>query len=235
MKTEFEYAENCASVLEKEGVAHYFETSEAGQSKLRIPSWEMEDGDLSSRAIYEFIHTKLAGQSGKGFALRAPIGDAVQIYTYDPFPAEEGLALTTDHILIWGYGPSIDAFEWGDVEYGDDRVWEDGPDPAWEMRHLTQRIGFLSCMLNYEIIDLPPVPPLTRQELIDDLEAGCEPFHFTTKKPNERLLGSLNEEGQLVLNKKSDNSDTILTDEHFDSLGRLVFEDEVVMHRTWPC
>lgn len=238
MNTELQLAKKCIAALAVEGVDAHMEFNDGGSLRLRVPAWEAEDTDLCRLTVFEFIHRKLGGQRSKGFVTKTPISGIVEVYTYDPCCFEAGKPVSASDMLAWGYGASVDEFDWTAVVEPDGGAWEDGYDSHHEMGHLTQRLGFLSCLLNYEIVDLPAVKPLTRLELQDEILSGANSglayIYCRSDKKDERLILALNQQDQLVLNKRSDNSDTLITDNHFDEHGRLVFEGAVILHRTWP-
>lgn len=233
MTTELELAKACITSLAAERIEAHLTYDEAGTPRLCIPTWEADDGDLCWRKVFAFIHQKLGGNPRNGMVTKTPISGIVEVWTYDPCVAEDGNAVGALDLLYWGYGKSVDEFNWEAVAQPDERAWEDGYDAHPELSHVSQRVGFLSTLLNSEIVELPPVPPLTRQDLLEALDnAGPAGLYCNTRKRSEILQMVLNASGKLVVRKRSDGSETPVTDEHFDQHGRVVFEGEVILHRT---
>lgn len=235
MKTELELAHDCISLLAAEGIDAHIERAQGDNFRLRVPKWEAEDGDLKWRSVFEFIHHKLGGNPRHGLVAKTPATDFIEIYTYDPLTAESGHPVTITDLMHWGYGKSVDEFDWEDAVWPDDANWEDGYDAHVSLRHISQRVGFVSTLLNSEIVELPLVKPITPQELLEALSDGTFPdgIRCDTKDRAERLVIRLNAERQLVVCKRSDRSETVMGDDHFDHHGRVVFEGEVLLHRTW--
>lgn len=232
MKTELELVQNCIALLAAEGVEAQIIDSEIKNYCIRIPAWETPDSKLCWRTVFQFIHKKLGGNSRNGLVAKTPITGFVEVYTYDPRNAEDGLEVTADDILHWGYGKSVDEFNWENVETISDNGWEDGFGAHIELSHVTLRVGFLSTLLNCEVVELPLVKPLTPQDLLHALNfESPSGIYGNSKKHSEILLITLSSEGQLVVYKRSDKSETPVGDEHFDKHGRMVFEGEVIKHR----
>lgn len=232
MKTELELAKDCITLLAAEGVDAHLEHGEGDSFRLRVPAWEAEDTDLNWRIIFDFIHRKLGGNPRNGLVAKTPNTDFIEIYTYDPQNAEDGLPLTSTDLMHWGYGKSVDEFDWEDAGWPDDNAWEDGYDAHVALRGMSQRVGFLSTLLNSETVELPLVKPITPQELLDRLNGGSSGIYCDNKNRAEQLEIRLNADDKLVVWKRSDGSETLMGDEHFDHHGRVVFEGDVLIHRT---
>lgn len=232
MTTELELAKTCIASLASEGVEAHLTYDDAGNARLRVPAWEAVDGDLCWRTVFAYIHRKLGGDPRNGLVLKTPNSSVVEVFTYDPRTTEDGLPVCADDLLHWGYGKSVDEFDWEEVRQPDENVWEDGYDAHADLAHVSQRVGFLSTLLNNEIVELPAVEPLTRQDLLDAIHNWPSGIFCNSRKPSELLTMLVSAEGQLVVRKKSDGSLTPITDDDFDKHGRVVFEGEVILHRT---
>lgn len=238
MKSANEVVESLIAKLAAEGIeafATVVDTDDIteGEPTIRVPVWENDKGDLSRNAVYGFIHTKLQGERRKGFQCKLPAtGDNFDLYCYDP---DEDGELKHHHLMTWNTGEPFDRFDWTGVVMGDDVAWYDG----WEMYdcdELVQRVAFLASLLDCEIVDLPPVRPLSRQELSDKLKALLAmpyPDHISCCSSNPNSLSALrfDQDGNLVIWQQFDDSLTMVKDEHFDEKGRLVIDGHVFLTR----
>lgn len=240
MKTEQEFIDFCLARLAAEGIEAFpeMEKDEDGDDcgiRVRVPAWERDniERSLCKNAVYDFLHAKLDGQHTKGLLVSSPGLNNVEIYCYYPPHAEAGKTLDKWDIQIWAVGAAPDKFDWAEIIEGDDAAWWDGWETPNRLFFISQRLGNLATFLNYQLIDLPPVPPLSRQELVSLLQkraASDSIFcHSGDIQDSWRLL--LDADRALVLHKQKCGSTTPILDEHFDSMGRLVVDGVVVLHR----
>lgn len=205
---------------------------------LSVPAWEGTDGYLSRKAVYQFIHTKLAGQAGKGFLAAVPGIDTCDVYAYDPTAIDEGRTLNCWDVNVscFRIGESIlDNFQWDEMVGGDDTAWWEGWDMPGPLDYLTKRVANLYHLANYQIVDLPTVKPLSVQELIGILKKRGAGGSLFCHGPdyNDRWGLRLIGDDSLVLHKQSDNSLTPITQDNIDAKGRLVLDGQLLMHRCW--
>jgi len=205
---------------------------------LSVPAWEMPDGYLCRKAVYEFIHSKLSGQAGKGFMTTLTGINYCDVYAYDPAVIDAGKVLdcwdVTVGVISIG-GSNLEHFSWEEMVEGDDSAWWEGWDIPSELDFLPKRLANLYLLTNYQIVDLPPVEPLSEQELIGILKkrgAGASLFCHGPDY-NDRWSLRLNGDDSLVLHKQSDDSLTPITQDNIDAKGRLVLESQILMHRCW--
>jgi len=233
-KTELELMQEVIDKLAAEGVEAFIEPRSSDDDEhhevvLRVPAWEAND-QLSRKAVYEFIHTKLASNPAKGFVANGK--DYRDIYCYDPSVADEGKELDCWDLMVWTGGDTT-PFDYRELVIGDDSAWDDGWEVSFEGSK-NQRLANLWLVVHYEIIDLPAVPALSEPMLIELLQLrgmGAELFCFGPDL-NDRWHLRLSD-GRLVLHKASDNSLTPITQDNFDDKGRLVMDGKVLMHSTW--
>lgn len=240
MKTEQEFIDYCLTRLAAEGIEAFTEVErdEDGEEcgiRVRVPAWECnnEELTLSRKAIYEFIHAKLAGQPLKGFVASAPGPSFLDVYCYYPASVDDGKTLDRWDVMIWSVGATLDKFCWTELVEGDDSAWWDGWDTPSELFFVSKRLATLATVLTYQIVDLPPVEPLTRHELIERLKQlqPKEGIICLSEDMNDRWELRLSAEGELFLHKRKEGSMTPIHDEHFDENGRLVLDGFVIMHR----
>lgn len=239
MKDEQKFIDFCLSRLAAEGIEAFTEMElkdgEEVDLRIRVPAWECdnEEKTLCRDAIYAFIHSKLAGQPYKGFSAAAPGLAEVDVYAYHPTAIDAGETLSQLHLGVWGIGAKLELFEWTEMVEGDDSAWWDGWEFPGNLHFISQRLTNLAAVLNFTIVDLPAVSPLTRLELVDRLKAQGPLDSITCLSPdhNDQWCLRLNAEGELHLHKKIDGSSILIGDEHFDDKGRLVLDGFVTMHR----
>lgn len=240
MKTEQEFIDFCLARLSAEGIEAFteMEKDEDGEEcgvRVRVPQWENDDAErsLSFKAIYSFIHAKLDGNPSKSLQVSAPGLDFVEVYCYYPPHAEAGKTLNMWDIRIWSVEASLDKFDWTEIVEGDDTTsWWEGWDAPTQLYFVSQRHANLATFLNYQIIDTPPVPPLSRQELVNILKKRIQDS-ISCLSPNGMTIWPLRLTwaGELVLHKPDDESVTVIKNEHFDERGRLVVDGAVALHR----
>lgn len=245
-KSELEHCQEIIAKLAAEGIHAFVVTRESmgedfddnceSEFVLRVPAWENKDHCLSREAVYQFIHTKLAGRGGKGFLAAIPEIGYSDVYCYYPLALDTGKELNCWNVMVSCCGATLENFSWEEIVEGDDSAWWDGWDRPAKFERLPQRVATLAILLSYEIVDLPPVNPLTEQELIEELKkpayATSGLFCHSTDH-NERWSLRLSPAGTLVLHKAGDDSLTPITAENFDGKGGLVLGGHMLMHRCW--
>ncbi|MPQ71478.1 hypothetical protein [Pseudomonas sp. MWU12-2323] len=240
MKTEQELIDYCLARLAAEGIEAFTEMEldvdgEECGIRVRVPTWECnnEELTLSRKAIYDFIHAKLAGLPLKGFVASAPGLSFVDVYCYDQASVDEGKTLGRSDVMFWGVGAQLDKFCWAELVEGDDSAWWDGWEAPSELFFASNRLATLAAVLNCQVVDLPPVEPLTRLELIERLKhlQPHEGIICLSEDKNDRWELHRNTDGELFLHKRKEGSMTPIHDEHFDDKGRLVLDGFVIMHR----
>lgn len=202
---------------------------------LSVPAWELADGQLSRKAFYQFIHAKLASQPAKGLVATAPGVNYCDVYGYYPVAVEDGRVLDCWDVNVCTTGSGLEGFSWQEMVEGDDSAWWEGWDVPTELEYLPKRVANLYMLMNYEIVDLPPVPPLSEQELVETLKSkkhGDQLFCHGTDL-NDLWTLRLSNDGLLVLHKQSDGSLTPIDQSNIDSKGRLALDGQVLMHRCW--
>lgn len=243
MKTEQEFIDFCLARLAAEGIEAFqeMEKDENGEEcgmRVRVPLWENDDDErsLSFKAIYSFIHGKLEVQHAKGFQVTAPGLAPVEVYCYYPPHVESGKELDMWDIRIWNVEGTLDNFDWTEIIEGDEATsWWDGWDAPLELFFVSQRHANLATFLNYQIVDLPAVPPLSRQELVDILKKRGGPDYISCLSPDNMTVWPLRltRAGELLLHKPDHEAVTVIKDKHFDERGRMVVDGNVALHRCW--
>ncbi|WHS57623.1 MULTISPECIES: hypothetical protein [Pseudomonas] len=202
---------------------------------LSVPAWELADGQLCRKAFYGFIHAKLASRPTKGLVASVPGVNYCDVYGYSPVAVDDGRVLDCWDLNVLSTDSGVEGFSWQEMVEADDSAWWEGWDVPTELQHLPRRVANLYMLMNYEIVDLPPVQPLSEQELIEALKSGKHRdglfCHGTDL--NDRWTLRLSERESLVLHKLSDGSFTPIDQTHIDSKGRLVLDGQVLMHRCW--
>lgn len=246
VKSEQELTQEIIAKLAAEGVEAFVVTRESmgedfdngGESEfvLRVPAWEDKERCLSREAVYEFIHSKLASQGGKGFVAAMPEVDYSDVYCYYPLALDTGKELNCWNVMVSCCGATPENFSWEEIVEGDDAAWWDGWDTPHGLDHVAKRVAALAILLNYQIVDLAPIKPLTEQELIDELKKPANAInglYCNSTKCNDRWSMRLSPAGTLVLHKPSDDSLTPITAENFDGKGGVVLNGHMLMHRCW--
>jgi hypothetical protein len=202
---------------------------------LSVPAWEKGDGDLSREAVYEYIHSKLASQPGKGLITAIQGISDGDVYAYSPVAIDEDRALNWWDLNVCCTDTKLEKFSWEEMVDGDDTAWWDGWDTLPELGYLPRRVANLYLLANYQIVDMPPVEPLSEQELIEVLKkrGTGESLFCLSPDYNDRWSLRLNGARTLVLHKRSDNSLTPINQSNIDSKGRLVLDGQIMMHRCW--
>lgn len=248
-KTESEITQEVIAKLAAEGVHAFVVTYESMDEEfkadfaddsvdgtvLRVPAWETKYKGLCRNAVYQFIHSKLAGQGGKGFVASVPAVGYTDVYCYYPLAVSAGKELSFVDVMVNGCGSSLEHFSWDEIVEGDDSAWWDGWDAPTGLTHLPKRLATLSILLGYQIVDLPPIKPFTEQELIAELQKPhrSEGLFCHSKDHNERWSLRLSAAGTLELHKAGDGSKTPITAECCDGMGGLVLDGHMLMHRCW--
>lgn len=245
-KSAAQYAQEIIEKLAAVGVSAFIEKPQDGKDNadddfwegefiLRVPAWEAKDGSLSRSAVYEFIHSKLAGRGDAGYVVGLPGISYCDVYCYYPLSVESGEKLLSSDLQVWGAGSKLEQFDWSEAVEGDDSAWWNGWDLPTELEHLPKRVGTLALVLSYTIEPLPAPAPFTEQELIDKiktLKLGSGLFCHSTD-PNDRWTLRLSESGGLELHKAGDQSVTPITAANIDDKGRLVLGEHILKHRCW--
>lgn len=237
-KSEADVMQEIIAKLAAEGIEASIETRKDADDLpeiewLRVPSWENSEGGLCRKAVYAFLHSKLASQPGKGFVASSPLSTNVDVYCYYPPSVEqEGRELSCWDIMVWGVGAGLENFKWEELVEGDDSAWWDGWDMMPEFDYLDKRVANLWNLLNYQIIDMPAVPPLTHSELVGILKDSTTRDELFCHGPDYKDRWSLRlaENDQLVVHSALQNTVTPITEANFDK-GRVVLDGRVLMHR----
>ena len=242
MKTEQEFINFCLARLAAEGIEAFpeMEVDDDGDElgiRVRIPAWERDNAErtLCRRAVYDYFNSKLDGQHSKGLLVSAPGLSIVDVYCYYPPSAEAGKKLDKWDLRVWSVGAASEKFDWAELIEGDDAAWWDGWDAPSQLAFVSQRMANIATFLNYQIIDLPPVQPLTRQELVDRLQRPGYGDSIVCDSGNIKDIWRLrlNTYRDLVLHKQQCDSITPVLDHHFDKAGRLVIDGVVALHRCY--
>lgn len=204
-------------------------------SVLSIPAWEDKDGELSRKAFYEFIHSKLKDTPGKGFMAVSSASADCDLYLYNPKTVEDGCALDCWDLLVLSTDRTLSDFNWQEMVEGDDCAWCDGWDVTPALAYLPKRLANLHMLLNHEIVDIPALQPLSEQELIEMLMRQGEGSYLVCHNADhkDRWLLRLSSDKTLALHKQSTNVITPINQSHIDDKGRLVVDGEVLIHRLW--
>ncbi len=215
--------------LKKHGIECYMEIpeNEFRTPWLRVPPLEAKNCLLSRDAIYAFIHKQLAGDRRKGFACTDVQGRFLDLYCYNPDVE------TTEQsgILIWNAGaPDLECFDWTGLIEGDDSAWHDGWDVV-DQGDLSDRVAFLAGLLNFKIVDLPPVKPLTLEELGTLTSTARGPYLYGPDLNSAWVL-RVKESGELYIYKTGTGETVDVLPEHIDAKGRLVVDGHVLLTRS---
>jgi hypothetical protein len=242
-KSEIELTQEIIAKLAAEGVHAYVEVrtiDEDGdecepEDILRVPAWETDDQSLCRKAVYTFIHSKLAAAPGKGFAGMFPGLPYAEVYCYNPVALDAGKELGCWDVRVSGASDYLEDFAWENVVEGDDCAWCEGWDHPSEMDYVSRRVATLAILLNHSLVELPPIEPYTESELIAEIQKqqGIGWLYCVSGDHKDRWSLRLSATGSLVLHKQSDNSETPITAENFAGRRGLVLGSQTLMHRSW--
>lgn len=199
---------------------------------LRIPEWENENQELSRKAIYQWIFSKLKENPRKGFAAQMPgVPDTLNVYTIDPTKIDQGSELDCWDLLGW-VGDSLTSFNWEECREFEDSAWWEGWDTPDSFGFLSRRVGNLLVLLHYELVDLPPVPAFTESEIIEHLKTRRGETYCDCATPSDLWTLRLTAAGTLEVHKNADGSVTPITSEHINRTGGVTLDGKCILHRT---
>lgn len=200
--------------------------------EIRVPALERPNGWLSLPKFNAFVHSQLAGQREKGWLMSDPeTGIPLDVFCYDPdFEGD----LTADEVLNWSVPTTgLESFDWRDLVLGDESAWVEG----WEYPHhepVSEGLYFLTSLSQGKIIDLPALPLLTYEGLIQHLAStGGAPreircFSWAINNTG-RVVLRLAEDGQLQVIALGTGERITITPDHIDSKGQLVVHGAVIL------
>ncbi|HDS1721633.1 hypothetical protein NPS53_08985 [Pseudomonas putida] len=203
---------------------------------LRIPAWEDNQQQLSRKAVYQWIFSKLAANPRKGLAVEMPgIANSLNVYTIDRVALAEKPALDCWDVVVWNAANSLDHFNWEECVHGDDCAWYEGWDAPDGFGLLSNRVANLLILLHNRLVDLPEVQPFTEAELIEKLKApgAGGGLYCSSEAPLDIWSLRLSPAGTLEMHKQNDGSVTPITSEHINATGGVVLDGRTIMHRSW--
>lgn len=230
------------TLLAAEGVHAYIAKVNADYEEdeledgLRIPAWENDKQELSRKAVYEFIFSKLAANPHKGFVVEMPgVAHTLNVYTINPIMLDQGVERDCWDVMVWSAGSTLDSFTWEECVHGDDTAWWEGWDMPDGFGLLSKRVANLLVLLHNKLVDLPPVQPFSESELIAKLSKGGARAEMYCDSGDlaDRWNLRLSPAGTLVIHKESDGSLTPITSENINGKGGVVLDGRIIMHRCW--
>lgn len=203
---------------------------------LRIPAWEDDKQQLSRKAVYQWIFSKLAANPRKGFVVEMPgVAYSLNVYTVDPAKIDENAELDCWDVMVWSSGSAIESFRWEECVHGDDCAWFEGWDMPDGFVGLSNRVANLLILLHNKLVDLPPVRPFSEAELIEMVKKRGTggSLYCSSETPSDFWSLRLSPAGTLEMHKKNDGSVTPITSEHINNTGGVVLDGRTIMHRSW--